>query len=668
MVNLSPRENAVPVLRRFIFLLTLVVMWADVSLAQAPDPVQWSLSWEPTVVAPGGKAVGKLTATIEPGWRLYAPTTPTDGPNGGPAPTSLALAESVVVPSSTIYQPKPKVKYDPNFEMDSHIYHDEVVFLIEAHISGDAPLGDVSLEASAAYQACNDTSCLRRVTKKAAGSLTIAAQAAGGAPAIPPEYAEAKPAPKSLATNSAGGVAAGDPTATGAVAAGGSQGLFEFATVAFGFGLLAIFTPCVFPMIPITMSYFVSADTGSRRDSVFQAIVFCGGIVVLFTGLGALVSVVLGPFGTVQLGASVWVNLFIALIFLVFAASLFGAFEITVPSSALSSLNKMSQRGGTLGTLVMGLVFALASFACTGPFVGTLLAGSLQGGLAWPMFGMALFSSGMALPFFFLALFPAYLKKLPKSGGWLGRVKKTMAFLILAGAFKYLSNVDLMYQLEILTRERFLSIWIVLLALAAFYLLGFYRFPDETDEDASPIGLGRLAAGGVFLVLALSLVPGMFNGRLGEVEAYIPSTDYSGFAGFGGTAPAEKNVWLKDDYEGALAKAKQTGSPLLVTFTGYSCSNCKWMKYNMFPKPEIAGLTKNMVLVELYTDGQDEDSLANQDLQLDRFKSVAIPYYALLRPDETVAAEFAGRTRDVDEFRRFLSSITPQVAAARPGR
>jgi thiol:disulfide interchange protein DsbD len=316
----------------------------------------------------------------------------------------------------------------------------------------------------------------------------------------------------------------------------------------------------------------------------------------------------------------------------------------------------------------MGLVFALASFACTGPFVGTLLAGSLQGGLAWPVFGMALFSAGMALPFFFLALFPAYLKKLPKSGGWLGRVKKTMAFLIMAAAFKYLSNVDLMYQLEILTRERFLSIWIVLLALAAFYLLGFYRFPDEADEAAGPVGLGRLATGGILLVLALSLVPGMFNARLGELEAYIPPTDYSGFAGFGGAAASEQNAWLKDDYAGALAKAKQSGRPLLVTFTGYTCSNCKWMKYNMFPQPEIADLTKNMVLLELYTDGQDEHSQTNQELQLKRFRSVAIPYYALLRPDESVAAEFAGRTRDVEEFRRFLASASPQVAEVRPGR
>ncbi len=648
--------------RRALFLLLTVGLLASgvltaqnaVKKRKAPDPVSWTLSWELATTTPGSKVVGKLTATIESGWRLYAPTTPP----GGATPTKLKLADSPIIESATIYQPQPEVKYDPSFDMDSEIYHDEVVFLIEAQLTEDAVLGEATLEASAFYSACDDRVCLRPTTKKLTATLIVAEQASGPPPPIPASYSEAKPAPDPPANTTS---TSGKTSTSGA----GSQGFIEFGAVAFGFGLLAIFTPCVFPMIPITMSYFVSTDTGSRRDSIFQATVFCVGVVVLFTGLGALVSVVLGPFGTVQLGASVWVNLFIALVFAVFAVSLFGAFEITVPSSALTSLNKMSNRGGTLGTLIMGLVFALASFACTGPFVGTLLAGSLQGGLVWPVYGMALFSSGMALPFFFLALFPSYLSHLPKSGGWLGVVKKTMAFLIMAAAFKYLSNVDMMYQLEILTRERFLSVWIVLFALAGFYLLGFYRFPDEAHEAAGPVGLGRLAMGAVFLVFSLSLVPGMFNGRLGELEAYIPSTDYSGFTSIAGGSGAPKNAWIKDDYEGALAKAKQTGSPLLITFTGYSCSNCKWMKYNMFPKPEIADLTKDMVLLELYTDGQGEVSQVNQDMQLDRFGSVTIPYYALLRPDETIAADFAGRTRDVEEFRRFLSSATPQVAQVR---
>ena len=636
-----------------VFVLLAQAAHAQSAAKKKFDPVQWSLTPEPAEAVPGSRVVARLTATIEQGWRLYAPSTPTDGPLGGPSPTELSLAESPAIKSWKFFQPPPVVKHDPNFEMNSEIYQGEVVFWLEAELTDDAPLGELVLEASARYSACDDKICLRPVRKTTQAVVTVAATPSAAVPPVPEGYTEAKPAAK--------GVSVGSAPAKGTRGSGtgsGTQGLLEFAAVAFGFGLLAIFTPCVFPMIPITMSYFVSAGSTSRRQSIVQALTFCAGIVICFTGLGALVSVILGPFGTVQLGSSVWVNLFIALIFGVFAVSLFGVFEITVPSGALTSLDRLSRRGGTAGVLVMGLVFALASFACTGPFVGTLLAGSVQGGLAWPVFGMAMFSSGMALPFFALALFPAYLKKLPKSGGWLGRVKKTMAFLILAAAVKYLSNVDLVYQWEILTRERFLAIWIVLLTLAAFYLLGFFRFPDEPPpSEPEPVGLGRLSVSAAFLVVALSLVPGMFGGRLGELDAYVPPPEYSGIsrASLGG-GTAEKSAWIKDDYEGALAKARASGKSVLVSFTGYSCSNCKWMKYNMFTKPAIAELTSEMILVELYTDGRDDVTAANQDLQLNRFGSVAIPHYAIVRPDETIAAEFSGRTRDVDEFRGFLRS------------
>ena len=431
-----------------------------------------------------------------------------------------------------------------------------------------------------------------------------------------------------------------------------SEGFLEFAAVAFGFGVLAIFTPCVFPMIPITMSYFVSTNTGSRRQSLIQAATFCIGVIVLFTGIGAGVSAALGPFGLAQLGANVWVNLLIAVVFLAFGASLLGVFEITVPSGALTSLNRVSNRGGLLGTLVMGLVFALASFACTGPFIGALLAGSIQGDMTWPILGMMIFSTGLALPFFFLALFPAYLAKLPKSGGWLVRTKITVSFLVFAAAVKYLSNVDQVYQWFLLTRERVLAIWIVLLAMAGFYLLGMLRIGDDESES---VGAGRLGVGALFLVTAVSLIPGMFGGRLGEIEAYIPSPEYSGFQGsaFGGKPEAER--WIKNDYEGALEIARQNGKNVLVSFTGYTCTNCHWMKANMFTRSEIAGELGNLVLVELYTDGADEASQANQALQLERFETVAIPYYAIIEPDGTVIAEFPGRTRDVEEFRGFLA-------------
>jgi thiol:disulfide interchange protein DsbD len=416
-------------------------------------------------------------------------------------------------------------------------------------------------------------------------------------------------------------------------------------------------------MIPITMSYFISTQGDSPRASLTQAFTFCAGVVVLFTGLGAGVSAILGPFGIVQLGSNVWVNLFIAAVFLAFAASLLGAFEITVPSAVLTKMNQASGRGGLLGTLIMGLVFALASFACTGPFVGTLLAGSIQGDFTWPIFGMLMFSVGLALPFFFLALFPAYLKRLPRSGGWLATTKVTMGFLVLAAAVKYLSNVDQMYQWWILTRERFLAIWIVLLVLAALYLLGLLRLGEEGAGPPQGIGLGRLAAGTALLAVAVGLFPGMFGGRLGELDAYVPSREYSGLAGvFSGSESGEQSKWLKNDYEAALAQARQSGKRVLVSFTGYACTNCHWMNANMFPRPEIAAAVDDLVVVELYTDGVDEASRKNQQLQLDRFGTVAIPYYAVVQPDETVVAEFAGRTTDAAEFLAFLTSGRPQSA------
>ena len=640
--------------RWFPLVLTTLVLVAGELSAQTPkrkpkfDPVKWTLAVEPAQAAAGGRAVARLTATIEQGWRLYAPTTP----KGGPIPTELKITEHPAVAAWKPYQPQPKTKFDSNFQFETQTYSDEVVFLFDVELSGDAQPGTVEIESTTRYNACNDRLCLPPAIRSATAAFQVVAETTAQAPVIPADYQEAKPT-EVVATPPASPrkVRTTEP---------GSEGFLEFAAVAFGFGVLAIFTPCVFPMIPITMSYFVSTNTGSRRQSLIQAVTFCVGVIVLFTGIGAAVSAVLGPFGLSQLGANVWINLLIALVFLAFGASLLGVFEITVPSGALTSLNQMSNRGGLLGTLVMGLVFALASFACTGPFIGALLAGSIQGDLTWPILGMMIFSTGLALPFFFLALFPAYLAKLPKSGGWLARTKITVSFLVFAAAVKYLSNVDQVYQWFLLTRERVLAIWIVLLAMASFYLLGMLRIGD--DETGS-VGPGRLGVGALFLILAVSMIPGMFGGRLGELDAYIPSPEYSGFQGsaLGGKPQAER--WIKNDYAGALEIARQNAKNVLVSFTGYTCTNCHWMKANMFTRPELAGELDNLVLVELYTDGADEASQANQKLQLERFETVAIPYYAIIEPNGTVIAEFPGRTRDVEEFRGFLASAGSATVA-----
>jgi thiol:disulfide interchange protein DsbD len=643
-----------------ITLLLLLVAACAAAFAQTAsrqpqfDPIQWTLEVQPAASAPGQRFIGRLTASIEEGWHLYSSTTAVR-----PVATRVTLDENPAVAEWKAYQPEPIVKFDPNFGEDSEMYEKEAAFLIEAVVAEQAQPGTSQLQVTVRYSACNDRLCLPPRNKSAAATLTIGESAAEVAAAIPAGYVDVTPeaAPQASAAAAVPAAASAKPRQVGGRP--GEEGLFGFAAVALGFGVLAIFTPCVFPMIPITMSYFISTQGGSTRASLTQAITFCVGVIVLFTGLGAAVSAILGPFGIVQLGSNVWVNLFIALVFIGFAASLLGAFEITVPSSVLTRLHQASGRGDLLGTLIMGLVFALASFACTGPFVGTLLAGSIQGDLSWPIFGMLMFSTGLALPFFFLALFPAYLQRMPRSGGWLATTKVIMGFLVLAAAIKYLSNVDQMYQWWLLTRERFLAIWIVLLALAAFYLLGLLRLDDDVEPGkAQRVGLGRLAVGGAFLAVAVGLIPGMFGARLGELDAYVPSPEYSGLSGVlsAGGESGGQSAWLKNDYQGALAQARQSGKRVLISFTGYACTNCHWMKANMFTRPDIAAAVEDLVMVELYTDGMDEASEQNQQLQLNRFGTVAIPYYAVVGPDETVVAEFAGRTTDADAFRAFLTS------------
>jgi thiol:disulfide interchange protein DsbD len=433
-----------------------------------------------------------------------------------------------------------------------------------------------------------------------------------------------------------------------------------FLLAAFGAGLAAIFTPCVFPMIPFTVSYFLNRHTRGSKDGLLQAIVFCLGIVVLFTGLGALIKAIAGPFGVVQLGNSPWVNGFIAAVFVVFGLSLLGAYELTLPSNLLTKMNQASEGGGYLGTLLMGLTFTLTSFACIGPIVGPLLVASVQTSGLQPVFGMAAFSSGLAAPFFVLALFPSFLQKLPKSGGWLMRVKVVLGFVVLAISVKYLSSADQILQTDWISREMFLASWVVLFALPGLYLLGFLRLEGIKADDS--LGVGRVLIAALFLTFSISLLPGLFGASLGNVEAFIP-VQAKGVALLGGAGEAAAPVWMKNQYKEALAKARAENKLVFINFTGYACTNCHWMKANMFPKPEIGGLLKDFVLVDLYTDGTDAESEQNQQLEEKRFGTVAIPFYAILDPDEHTVATFPGLTRNAVEFVTFLKKRATAVAS-----
>src|SRR5579875_2373043 len=647
-------------LSRCLVVAALSVVGLSPLYAAREDPVQWTLgpAGGQTQIAPGDKAWLELKATIQPGWHLYSPTAPI----GGPIVTQIRLADHPAFAGYSIYRPQPLRKLDPNFQIDTETYTGEALFLIEVETAKTAR-GDVNVEASVRYQACTDVKCLPPVKK----TVGTAVRFTNAAPAMtfqfPAGYAPVPGSPVDHADLSRPGATETAKIRTGASYASASQDLLPYLLTAFGFGLAALFTPCVFPMIPITVSFFLNQSaTGNAEGKASgwrQALVFCMGIVVLFTGLGFLVTALAGPFGVVQLGSSPWVNGFIAIVFFVFGLSLLGAFELRLPSGLLTRLDRASQGGGYAGTLLMGLTFSLTSFACIGPIVGPLLIASVQSKGAQPVLGMVAFATGLAAPFFVLALFPSYLQKLPRSGAWMVRVKVVLGFVVLAVMLKYASNVDQVLQTHWLTRERFVAAWIILFALPGLYLLGLV--PMEGIKKDERLGVSRTLLASLLLTFSISLVPGLFGGRLGDLDAFIPEATGGVLAGAPGTAEAAQPNYYKNQFEAALASARQENKLLLVNFTGYACTNCHWMKANMFPRPEIQAALKNLVVVDLYTDGTDNESDKNQKLEDQKFNTVSIPFYALLDADQNVVATFPQLTRNPQEF---LSFLTAKPAAA----
>ena len=613
-------------------LWAVALTFAGCALAQSLEPVHWSAQADTPAAAPGGQALVRVTARIDAGWHLYAASSPSG------IPASFQVGPDTVVERVRVWQPPPTGVFDEIAGANAEIYRREAAFLLEVALRRDAPAGPAELALAARYQACSDTRCVPG-TWQGTVALRIDPAASAAAPAIPAGYAEAA-APK-VSTARA------------------DSGWAPFLLVAFGFGLASVFTPCCFPMIPITLSYFLNRPSGGRSGAVMQAVVFCLGIVVLFTSLGLAATAAFGPAGVKNLGGSPWVNGFIAALFVAFGLSLLGAFEIAIPSPILTRLNRSSNAGGFVGTLLMGLTYSLSSFACVGPFVGTLLAGSVQLGALRPLAGMAVFSTGMALPFFLLALFPSFLKRLPKSGGWLVRVKIVLGFAILAFSLKYFASLDQVLQWGLLPRERFLAIWVVLFCMAGAYLLGFLRLEGVQRDE--PLGLGRLLTGAALLAFAIGLVPGMFGGNLGSLEAFVPmaASQSPGAVGSSGAL-----VWMKDQYREALDRARRESKLVFVDLTGYNCANCHWMRGNILNRPEIVAELRNFVLLELYTDGADAASAANSKLQQDKFGTVSEPFYAILDPDERLLAKFDGLTHDAAAFLAFLKTRAPAAASA----
>jgi thiol:disulfide interchange protein DsbD len=410
-------------------------------------------------------------------------------------------------------------------------------------------------------------------------------------------------------------------------------------------GLLSLLTPCVFPMVPVTIAYFSTPDTRSSF-SLRRPLLFGLGIVATFTVLGLALAAIVGAAGLNRFASDPWVNLTLAALFLVFAANLFGWVNAPVPwrlANAADRASRDATPGSSLGALIMGATFTLTSVTCTAPFVGTLLVLASRGSWATPVVGMIVYSTAFALPFVLLALVPRSVSRLPRAGGWLQTLRVLIGLLEVGAAIKFVSNTDMVLGWAVFTRNVVLLSWSALAIVGALYLGRNVRRRVWRLEEIVPIGISILVA--VWLVSGL-------NGRpLPQIEAFLPpSAHVTTIASAGG----ESSTWILNDYQGALDAARSRGKLVFVDFTGYTCTNCRWMEANIFSRPDVGAELGRFVLARLYTDGDGELYERQQAFQERTFGTVALPLYAVMTPDGKVRATFSGLSRNPAEFIAFL--------------
>ena len=609
----------------------LLVFWAAVLTvlagAQIPSPAKWTATVEPAKAAPGQRVELVLHADVPAPWHLYSLKKYEEGK--GPFGTEVkAKTGADFAEIGSPQQSPPIVENDKIWDNEIEHYEQSAEFRVPFRLAKTAK-GVVEASADVRFQLCNNGACLPPNTKILKATVEVSGTpVVDTTPLDPPVAAKVEKAAPPIND----------------VDKAKSKGLFAYLLLAAGFGFASLLTPCVFPMIPITVSFFSKQKAG--ESPLKKALAYCFGIVGTFTALGVAVAVAFGATGLTTLANNPWLNLVLAIVFIALAFSLFGFFEIGVPSSILNKLDG-SGKSGLIGPILMGLTFSLTSFTCTLPFVGAVLVSASQGDVIWPAIGMFAFSTAFCLPFFLLALFPSALSKLPRSGAWLATTKAFMGFVELAAAVKFLSSVDLGIVsggLGFITREVFLATWFGVALLAAFYLFGIVRLPHVPEGKFGPLRYAFGAAtvvGAGYVLLAL-------NGRsLGALEGFLPPSPYPGTA----QTQAENGlVWLSD-YDTAVAKAKAEGKPLFIDFTGVYCTNCRDMERNMFPKTAINDRLKGYVLARLYTDRDRPDDKANQRLLQKLTNTVTLPSYVA---DAEGSAKISAFTRDVDAFTAFL--------------
>ena len=550
---------------------------------------------------PGENIFLELEVNIADGFHIYS------------VDPSKSLASSYIeFPDTTLFnfigimhEPVTYEKYDSVFSIDIQYHKNKIKIIQDLRLSEEISPGEHTIKSIFNYYACNEKFCIPKFD-----NFSVTFNVKYGNPRaeylqdLDTDYGE-----HSINDNELVQIGLNEEI---------NKGLFSFILFSIGMGFLSLLTPCVFPMIPITVSYFTKEGEKEDNNPLTSALIYALGIIIIFTFLGLILSFTIGASGAGDLAANPWVNLFIGTLFIYLAFSLFGFYEIEIPSSIRQySLSKES-KGGKLGIVFMSLTFTLTSFTCTVAFVGALLAAASQGAYFWPIIGMLSFSTAFAFPFFFLALFPQYLSKLPKSGGWLNSVKVVMGFLELAAAFKFISNTDLVWDWQIFTRDTVLGIWAIIFIILSIYLIGRIKMPFDSKNNT--IGLNRKFLSILSLVFGIYLSSGLFGNNIhGLIESYLP--------------PSKVESWI-ENLDEAYLMAKNKNKPIFIDFTGYTCTNCRWMEINIFELEEVKILFEDFILVKLYTDGKEDVHSKNRNLEINRFGTAALPYYVILTPED----------------------------------
>ena len=643
-------------------IITVMLLFCGSIFGQMYNPVKWSTAVEKISEK---EYLLKAEATIQAGWHLYGQYIE----EGGPSPTAFAFKKKNFELLGKTTEEKGHEVVDKIFDMKIKYFEDKALFTQKIKFTSDA-VSNIAAEVE--FMVCDDSNCLPPSSEELVFKIPNAKNVASA-----DETVTAKKETVAVKKDKI------DPDKKK-----DSKGLLGIFIIAFLSGFAAVLTPCVFLMIPMTVSYFTK-QSKTKAAGIRNALIYGFSIVIIYVLLGSIVTAVFGADSLNALSTNVWFNIVFFILLVVFACSFLGAFEIMLPNALANKVDSQADRGGLIGIFFMALALAIVSFSCTGPIVGTLLVeAASKGGIA-PIVGMLGFSIAIALPFSLFAAFPGWLNALPKSGGWLNTVKVVLGFLELALAFKFLSNADLVLQLHWLEREVFLTIWIAVFGTLAFYLFGKITLPH--DSPLNHISVGRLSLGLLVLSFTIYLIPGLFGAPLKLISGFPPPMHYSespygvGFSKNTGTVNAEslpegaaygpQDIITFHDYDKGMEFAKKTGKPVLLDFTGYACVNCRKMEELVWSDPKVLDVLKNdVVLISLYVDDKKElpeseqytsettgkkiKTIGNKwsDLQIKTYKANAQPFYVIVDHNSANLTEPSAYNPDIENYYNWLNS------------